>query len=136
MPVIALAQSIGRWGNFVNQEAYGSVTESLFKMRIYSEEVQDFIHVHPTFLYESVLDFCIFVMLMLLRKKRKFSGQILCLYFMLYGFGRALIEGLRTDSLMVGSLRVSQILSVLLCLGAFGVYFFVECCRPKDNHVD
>lgn len=132
VPFLALGQAIGRWGNFVNQEAYGYVTESFFKMRIYSEEIDSFINVHPTFLYESILDLFIFIVLMLLRKKRKFSGQLIYLYLILYGMGRAIIEGFRTDSLMLMSFRISQILSVFLVILSIILYYFGEKCRPKD----
>ena len=68
VPFLVLGQSIGRWGNFVNQEAYGSLTESFLKMRIYDKSTLGFISVHPTFLYESLLDFIIFIILMKIRK--------------------------------------------------------------------
>ncbi len=117
----------------MNQEAYGSVTESFFKMKLYSKEVGDFIHVHPTFLYESILDFFIFMVLMFLRKRKKSEGQLVYLYIILYGIGRALIEGLRTDSLMLGNIRISQLVSVVLVIFAVIKYFFAEKCRPKDT---
>ena len=80
VPFLALGQGIGRWGNFVNQEAYGYATESFLKMRIYDNKIGAFINVHPTFLYESILDVSLFVLLMLIRKKRNFSGQLLYIY--------------------------------------------------------
>ncbi len=124
---------MGRWGNFINQEAYGMETESFFKMNIYSKEVGSFINVHPTFLYESVLDFLIFIILRLLRKKKKFDGQLLYIYLIIYGIGRALIEGLRVDSLMLGNIRISQILSIFLVVFSSLMYFFSEKCRRKDT---
>lgn len=133
VPFLALGQSIGRWGNFVNQEAYGYMTESFFKMRIYSIELRKFINVHPTFLYESVLDFSIFVLLMLMRKKTKFSGQLLYIYLIIYGMGRAVIEGVRTDSLMVMNFRISKVLSVLLVILGIVMYYFGEKCRRKKR---
>ncbi len=135
IPYLALSQAIGRWGNFINQEAYGSVTESFLKMRIFSEEVGSFINVHPTFLYESTIDFLLFLLLMRMCKKRKWKGQLVYIYFIIYGIGRFFIEGLRADSLMLGSVRVSQIVSVILVwIGCIGI--FVECRRRKDKNVD
>lgn len=133
VPFLALGQAIGRWGNFVNQEAYGSVTESFFKMRIYDKSLGEFINVHPTFLYESVLDLAIFILLMIFRKNKRFDGQLFYIYFILYGIGRAIIEGLRTDSLMFMNFRVSQILSVFLAMFSCIMYFLGEKCRRKDK---
>lgn len=133
VPFLALGQSIGRWGNFVNQEAYGSLTESFLKMRIYDKSTLAFISVHPTFLYESLLDFLIFVILMKIRKNRKFEGQLVYLYFIIYGIGRAIIEGLRTDSLMLCGFRVSQILSLFLAIFTSVMYMFAEKCRRKNT---
>ena len=132
VPLLALGQGIGRWGNFVNQEAYGYMTESFLKMRIYNKELGAFINVHPTFLYESILDLAIFAILMLIRKKRKFNGELLYLYLIMYGAGRAIIEGFRTDSLMIMNFRVSQILSILFVILGIILYYFGEKCRPKD----
>ena len=132
VPFLALAQSIGRWGNFVNQEAYGYETNSLLKMRIFNKELGNFIEVHPTFLYESILDLSIFVVLMYLRKKRKFSGQLVYLYFIMYGIGRAIIESFRTDSLMFLNFRISQLFSIILVAFSGIMYYFGEKCRPKD----
>ena len=124
---------LGRWGNFVNQEAYGSLTESFLKMRIYDKSTLGFISVHPTFLYESLLDFIIFIILMKIRKNRKFEGQLVYLYFIIYGIGRAIIEGLRTDSLMLCGFRVSRILSLFLAIFTSVMYMFAEKCRRKNT---
>ena len=132
VPFLALGQSIGRWGNFINQEAYGYATESFLKMRIYSKEIGAFINVHPTFLYESILDVCIFILLMLIRKKRKFKGQLLYIYLGIYGVGRFVIEGLRTDSLMLMNFRVSQVFSGFLVIISIILYYFGEKCRRKE----
>ena len=113
-PYLALAQSIGRWGNFVNREAFGEVTTSLFRMGIYDPSIKDYIYVHPTFLYESIVTFFIFIVLQQVKKNQKFDGQIFYLYMILYGIGRALVEGMRTDSLMLGNIRISQLLAILL----------------------
>lgn len=74
----------------------------------------EYIEVHPTFLYESIVTFTIFIILTIMSKKRKFKGQITYLYLMMYSFARAIIEGLRTDSLMLGPIRISQALSVVI----------------------
>jgi phosphatidylglycerol:prolipoprotein diacylglycerol transferase len=101
-------------------------------MRIFNKETGAFMNVHPTFLYESILDVSIFVILMLMRKKRKFKGQLTYIYFILYGLGRALIEGVRTDSLYFGNLRISQILSIFLVVICLIMYIFGDKCRRKD----
>lgn len=133
VPYLALAQSIGRWGNFVNQEAFGSETFVPWKMGIYNENLTKYIFVHPTFLYESLCTCAIALFLIYISKKRKFKGQIMYLYFMLYGFARAIIEGLRTDSLMFADFRVSQVLSVFFVI-IFGItYFRALNSRAKAN---
>ena len=88
--------------------------------------------VHPTFLYESVATFTIFIILFCMRKNRRYSGQITCWYFFLYGIIRAIIEGFRTDSLMVGNIRVSQILSIVMAAIA-GVILIVKKVRKDEN---
>lgn len=75
-----------------------------------------YLEVHPTFLYESIATFLIFIFLMALSKKRKYKGQITLMYLVLYSFARMIIEGLRTDSLMLGDIRISQILSLIIFL--------------------
>ena len=105
-------------------------------MRIYNESLDSFIQVHPTFLYESLLCFGIFIILRIIGNKRRFSGQLLYIYFILYGFGRSIIESLRTDSLMIGNIRISMILSVVLCVFCLVLYFSAELCRRKDKNVD
>lgn len=111
-PIIPLAQAIGRWGNYINVEAYGSETNGLIKMEIIENGVTKF--VHPTFLYESVGNFILFFILLKLSKNRKFSGQIAYFYLIGYAFIRFFVEGLRTDSLMLGNIRISQLLSLVI----------------------
>lgn len=111
-PVVALCQSIGRWGNYINVEAYGYETNLPIKMEVIENGVVKF--VHPTFLYESICTLLIFILLSNLSKKRKFSGEITYLYIICYSFIRFIIEGLRTDSLMLFNFRISQILSLAL----------------------
>ena len=128
-PSIAFGQMMGRWGNFFNREAFGGFTDGLFAMRLRLDQVRpgdvsqqvldnlmnfggvDYIQVHPTFLYESLWNLCLFLLLVLYRPKKKFAGQIMGLYFLGYALGRVWIEGLRTDQLMIGGFAVSQLLS-------------------------
>lgn len=115
-----IGQSIGRWGNFVNQEAFGSATGSSWwgmTSQAVEYELGEGVLAHPCFLYESL--WCaagFFLLNWVLRKKRQYNGQVTLLYGVWYGFGRMVIEGLRTDSLMIGTIRVSQLLSALACV--------------------
>ncbi len=111
-----LGQCIGRWGNFVNAEAYGTVTNLPWRMLVDGQTV------HPTFLYESLWNLVLFLFLWFTRKKHGFSGRATSLYMVGYGIGRFLIEGLRTDSLYIGNLRVSQLLSFVLIVGGIVLY--------------
>ncbi len=127
-----IGQCIGRWGNFINREAFGSVTDSFFRMGLFNTTTQEFEYVHPTFLYESVWNLAGFVLLHFLSKKRSYDGQIALGYVAWYGFGRTLIEGLRTDSLMLGPFRVSQMLAAITCVAAV-VILFVMSFRRHDE---
>ena len=111
-PIIPLAQAIGRWGNYINIEAYGAETNGPIKMEILENGITKF--VHPTFLYESLGNLILFFILLKLSRNRKFSGQIAYFYLIGYAFIRFFVEGLRTDSLMLGNIRISQLLSVLI----------------------
>lgn len=115
-----IGQGIGRWGNFVNQEAFGSLTGSSWWGMESANTIADMGKgmVHPCFLYESVWCIIGFFVLHKLSKKRLFSGQIILMYCAWYGFGRGFIELLRTDSLMIGAVKVSALLSYLLCVSA------------------
>lgn len=104
---VPLAQSIGRWGNFVNQEAHGGPTDLPWGIMVDGQKV------HPTFLYESIWDLLIFLFIFLRRKKKKYEGSIIVEYITLYSLGRFFIEGLRTDSLMLGPIRMAQFVSLL-----------------------
>ncbi len=126
---LLIGQTMGRWGNFFNQEAFGNNTESLFgmtsdKISAYLERNQASLEamgtvvdpnlpVHPTFLYESVWCFIGLLIALTMVKRRKFNGQVFSFYIVWYSFGRFFIEGLRTDSLMIGSLKASQIVAVI-----------------------
>lgn len=113
-----IGQSIGRWGNFFNREAFGAETESFFRMGLFNSISQSYEYYHPTFLYESVWNLVGFVLLHFLSKKRRYDGQIALGYVAWYGLGRTFIEGLRMDSLMLGSFRVSQLLAAVSCFAA------------------
>lgn len=116
-----IGQGIGRWGNFINQEAYGAFTGSSWWGMQSEKTVSEMGEglVHPCFLYESVWCIAGFFILNHFSKKRSFSGEISLMYCVWYGFGRGFIEMLRTDSLMIGKLKVSCILSFLICIAAF-----------------
>ena len=131
-PYLALGQAIGRWGNFFNGEAHGTVTNNIFRMGIV--ENGQYMEVHPTFLYESICNLIIFVILFLLRNKRKYKGQITYIYLSLYGFIRAIIEGLRTDSLMLGTFRISQVLSIILCIIFSIIMIYKEIKYKRENN--
>ena len=106
-----IGQGIGRWGNFFNQEAFGTATGSEWFGMMSANT--GYVNVHPCFLYESIWCIAGFFVLNYFSKKRVFSGQIFLMYGMWYGFGRFFIEGLRTDSLMIGKMRVSMLVSAV-----------------------
>ena len=108
-----IGQSLGRWGNFFNREAFGAATDSFFRMGLYNRFTETWEYYHPTFLYESLWNAAGFVMLHFLSKRRKYDGQISLGYAAWYGLGRAMIEGLRVDSLYWGKFRVSQLLAAI-----------------------
>lgn len=150
---LLIGQGIGRWGNFFNQEAFGTNTETAL-FRMWSPKIRDTLAqtadllsakgievdpntaVHPTFLYESVWCLLSFVVLhIIVKKHRKFKGEIFMLYGVLYGAERMVVEGMRTDSLYIGStnIRVSQLLSaIIVCVALVSfIYFMIRC--KKDN---
>ena len=120
-----IGQSIGRWGNFFNREAFGAETDSFLRMGLLNKLTGEVTYYHPTFLYESVWNLCGFVLLHFLSKKRQYDGQIALGYVAWYGLGRAMIEGLRTDSLYWGNFRVSQLLAAASCVVAVAVLVFM-----------
>lgn len=137
-PGLILGQIIGRWGNFFNREAFGDYTNNLLAMQLPMDAVRSsdvtekmlenveiidgirYIQVHPTFLYESLWNVCILVLMLLWINHKKFDSQVFLIYLFGYGVGRFWIEGLRTDSLMFfgTGLRVSQVLAIVLAVGA------------------
>ena len=129
--VFLLGQSIGRWGNFMNREAFGAPTESFFRMGLFNTKTGAWEYFHPTFLYESAWNAVGFVLLHFLSRKRKYDGQIALCYAAWYGLGRSFIEGLRMDSLYWGPFRVSQVLAALSCVGAV-VVLTIQLFRDPD----
>ena len=127
IPTIALAQAIGRWGNYFNQEAYGRETTLPWAMMVNGK------FVHPTFLYESIWCLLLGIFLIWLADsgRQKFKGQILCLYLMLYSVERFFVEGLRTDSLMIGPLRQAQVISIVLFAAGAAGYMVL---KKKAKH--
>ena len=125
-----IGQSIGRWGNFFNREAFGAETDSFLRMGLTDPLTGTTTYHHPTFLYESLWNALGFLLLHKLSKKREYDGQIALGYVVWYGLGRTFIEGLRTDSLYIPGtqLRVSQVLAAVSCLAAAGVlvYFILK----------
>lgn len=127
-PGLALAQSIGRWGNFINGEAHGDVTDVPWAILVDGQRV------HPTFFYESFVNFVLFLFLYFyLYKKQKFEGQLTSVYFMVYGFARFFIEGMRTDSLYIGTFRVSQLVSIGIFIAGLFIYIKYHK-RYKSNY--
>jgi phosphatidylglycerol:prolipoprotein diacylglycerol transferase len=127
-----IGQCIGRWGNFVNVEAYGAQTSSDYILGMTSNAIADG-PVHPCFLYESVWCLIGFILLHLYSKRRKFDGEVALMYLVWYGAGRMVIEGLRQDSLYIGNFRVSQVLSGILLI--FGlIMILVIRSKIKQNN--
>ena len=116
-----IGQSIGRWGNFCNREAFGAATDSFFRMGLFNKVTESWEYYHPTYLYESLWNAVGFVLLHFLSKRRKYDGQIALCYAAWYGLGRAFIESLRVDSLWWGPFRVSQVLAAVTCVAAVAV---------------
>lgn len=130
---LLIGQMIGRWGNFMNREAHGAVTDGFFKMGI-ADAAGNVTYYQPTFLYESVWNLVGFVALHFYSKRRKFDGEVFLLYLAWYGLGRAWIEGLRTDSLYLFNtgIRVSQLLAALSCVAAIAVLVYVRVVRKPQ----
>lgn len=145
-PGVMIAQSLGRWGNFFNAEAYGSPTalpwrmcseefaQRLYRLKLIDREtayqmLDGTLGVHPTFLYESLWNILGFILINIFYKKKRFDGQIVLMYISWYGFGRMLIELLRTDSLTTGTnIRVSSLLGLLsfIVAGSLLLYLFIK----------
>ncbi len=153
---LLIGQSIGRWGNFFNREAFGGYCDNILAMRLPDvcirnladspalQELkqraieggyQGFVQVHPTFLYESLWNFAGLILLHFLSKKRRFDGQIFLGYLAWYGLGRFFIEGLRTDSLMSGSLRTSQVVALISFVGAVALLVCIAIRKPDPANM-
>lgn len=135
VPSLVLGQAIGRWGNFMNQEAYGTVITNpkfqFFPYGVYIDAVKEW-H-QATFFYESMWNIILFFILLFIARKVRKDGTLLAVYFMGYGLGRFLIEGLRTDSLyLVGNIRVSQMLSLILIF--IGIILLALLKQGKINN--
>lgn len=144
VPGLVIGQIIGRWGNFFNREVFGEYTDNFLAMRLPVEAVRrsdisetiaanivegtNYIQVHPTFLYESLWNVLVLVLMLLFFKHKKFHGEICLLYFAGYGLGRFIIEGIRTDQLLIGNsgIPVSQLLSLLMIFFAIVIFIFVR----------
>ena len=126
-----IGQSIGRWGNFVNREAFGAATDSFLRMGLFNTYTGAWEYYHPTFLYESLWNACGFVLLHFLSRKRQYDGQMALAYALWYGLGRVWIEGLRVDSLYWGPFRVSQLLAAISCITAACVLAYLNL-KPHD----
>lgn len=120
-----LAQAIGRWGNYINGEAHGGPTDLPWGIMV------DGVKVHPTFLYESIWDLGIFIFLWIFRNKKEYEGQIAIFYIILYSLGRFFIEGLRTDSLMIGPFRMAQVISLVGVIG--GIIAHIYLLKKNNN---
>lgn len=144
---LIIGQIIGRWGNFFNREAFGGYTDSLFAMQLPVSEAKgitqeliehlvtidgvSYVQVHPTFLYEGAWNLLLFIGICLYKRHKKFDGEIFAIYLMGYGVGRFIIEGLRTDQLVIkalGGIAASQVLSIILIVlaVAFVIYNRVQ----------
>lgn len=147
-PGLILGQIIGRWGNFMNMEAFGGYTDTLFAMMLKTSKAKyipaqsediikvvngvSYIQVQPTFLYESVWNLGILILLLLYFKRRKFKGEIFALYLLGYGAGRLWIEGLRTDQLIIGDtgIPISQLLAGVFIVVSL---VFIIMMRRKNS---
>ena len=137
---LMIGQAVGRWGNFVNREAFGSETTLPWRMRLWTSSA-GYIDVHPTFLYESLWNLIgLALIVFIISKARTFDGENACFYFIWYGLGRSVIEGLRTDSLYLFDLelfgqpiRVSQALSVSLVIMGFIILVLMKQRHPHGQ---
>lgn len=146
-PGLILGQAIGRWGNFVNREAFGGYTDNLFAMALRKDQVYDihpsillhekivngitYIQVHPTFLYESLWNLSVFIFLLIYTKYKKFTGEVFVFYILGYALGRVWIEGLRTDQLLIPNTQIpiSQLLAGILIIASI-TYIIIK--RKKN----
>lgn len=126
-PSLILGQAIGRWGNYTNHEAHGGPTDLPWGIMV------DGVKVHPTFFYESVWNLMVLMVLLFYKDKKKFNGEVISLYFVLYSVGRFFIEGMRTDSLMLGPLRMAQVISLFFIVVFSG---FIVYMRKRTQSIE
>lgn len=136
-PPLILGQAIGRWGNFMNQEAHGGPVSAEF-MNYFPAFIRDQMYIqgqyyHPTFLYESLWNVGVFLFLIFYWNKRRFKGEIALLYLGLYSIGRFFIEAMRTDSLMLGTIRVAQLMSVTLIISSVILIIYFRFKAEKEK---
>lgn len=151
---LILGQIIGRWGNFFNREVFGGFTDSLFAMRLPVDAVRprdivqshldgmaamgnvNFIQVHPTFLYEGLWNLAILLIMLRYHKRKRYHGQMCLLYLGGYGIGRSIIEGIRTDQLLLPgtSIAVSQVLGMVLFIAALALDIFIRVRLSKNGN--
>ena len=142
-PGLILGQCVGRWGNFFNREAFGGYTDNLFAMQLPVSAVRNsditmelrehimvvdgisYIQVHPTFLYESMWNFCLLVLLLIYWKHRKFNGEVFLLYLFGYGIGRFWIESLRTDQLIIPGIGYPASMALAACMVISSLVFII-----------
>lgn len=154
MPGLLLGQIIGRWGNFMNREVFGEYYDGLFSMQLPIEAVRardiseniaahipegaNYINVHPTFLYESVWNLAVMILILLYTKHKKFDGEICLFYLGGYGLGRFIIEGIRTDTLFIPgtTVPVSQVLALLMLIFAVAVDVAVRIHLKKKPVIE
>lgn len=134
---LIIGQVIGRWGNFFNGEAHGNIVSLAFLEKMHIPKfIIDGMYIngnyyHPTFLYESLLNLICFIFLMILRRNKKIKdGTLLSIYLIWYGFVRFFIEGMRTDSLMLGNIRIAQLISLVLAISGL-----ILLIKTKKNDV-
>lgn len=158
MPGLILGQAVGRWGNFMNREVFGDYYNGLFSMQIPIADVRDlsditenisshipeganYINVHPTFLYESVWNLLVFLLLIFYRRHKRFDGELCLFYLGGYGLGRFFIEGIRTDTLFIPgtTLPVSQVLALIMFVGAaaadIGIRLYLRRKEEKTKKI-
>ena len=155
IPQLALGQAMGRWGNFFNMEAFGKYTDGLLAMQLRLDKVSpimigadhlehlltingvDYIQVTPTFFIESMWCFLLFAFLIWMQRHKKFHGEVLGCYLGFYGLERAIVEGMRSDSLMLGPIRVSQLVAVIcVVIAAVGLIILGYREKMKKKEVE
>lgn len=148
---LLVGQIVGRWGNFFNREVFGEYTDNLFAMRLPIEMVREsdisqsiathilegtnYIQVHPTFLYEGLWNCLVLVCILLYKKHKRFDGEMLLLYLAGYGLGRFIVEGIRTDQLVIPNLgiAISQVIGILSFIIATGIIIFIRIWMKKNK---